>query len=46
MPDYWEFGKKVNDKEVYIKINMGNTNNPVICMSFHIAEHKISYPFK
>ncbi len=45
MPEYWEFGKMVNDKEVYIKINMGTRNNPVICMSFHIAEHKISYPF-
>lgn len=46
MPDYWEFGKIVNDKEVYIKINMGTINNPVICMSFHKAEFRISYPFK
>lgn len=46
IPDYWEFGKMVNEKEVYIKINLGTRNNPVICMSFHIAEHKISYSLK
>jgi len=46
MPDYWEFGIMINEKEVYIKINLGTGNNPVICMSFHIAEHKMNYPLK
>jgi len=45
-PDYWEFGKIVNRKEAYIKITMGNENRPVICISFHLAERAIVYPFK
>jgi len=45
-PNYWEFGIKVKNTEVYIKINIGFVNKPVICISFHIAERKISYPFK
>ena len=42
----WEFGKTIKGKEVYIKITMGRQNKPVICISFHLAEHKIKYPFK
>lgn len=45
-PDLWEFGKTVNRKEVYIKVNMGFENRPVICVSFHLAERAIVYPFK
>ncbi|MEZ4947708.1 MAG: type II toxin-antitoxin system MqsR family toxin [Cyclobacteriaceae bacterium] len=45
-PDLWEFGKTVNRKEVYIKVCMGNENRPVICISFHLAERAITYPFK
>jgi hypothetical protein len=45
-PPYWEFGKMAKGKEVYIKINMGHANKSVICISFHIAEHKIVYPLK
>lgn len=44
--EYWEFGINIKNKEVYIKINYGNLNKPVICISFHIAEHKIKYRFK
>jgi hypothetical protein len=43
--DLWEFGKKVKKKDVYIKITMGFPNNPVICISFHIAEHRLVYAF-
>lgn len=46
MPDYWVYGKEINSKEVYIKINFGTMNNPVICMSFHIAEYNLDYPLK
>lgn len=46
MPHYWEFGINVKGKEVYVKINMGTENNEVICLSFHIAEREIKYPFK
>ncbi|MBS1552102.1 MAG: type II toxin-antitoxin system MqsR family toxin [Bacteroidetes bacterium] len=44
--EYWEFGKEIKGSEVYIKINFGKANKPVICISFHIAEHKIKYRFK
>jgi len=42
----WIFGKQVKGKEVYIKVSMGNENNRAICISFHIAQHPIKYPFK
>ncbi|HEY9262036.1 hypothetical protein [Chitinophaga sp.] len=42
----WVFGKEVKKKEVYIKIAMGTVNANVICISFHIAELKMKYPFK
>lgn len=42
----WVFGKKHRNNELYIKISMGTSSNPVICISFHLAEHPINYPFK
>ncbi len=42
----WVFGKTVKNTEVYIKITLGNENNRTICISFHIAEHPLTYPFK
>lgn len=44
--DMWVFGKIINSKDVYIKITLGLTNNSAVCMSFHIAERPIKYPFK
>jgi hypothetical protein len=44
--DFWEFGKMIKKKEVYIKITMGIGNKPVICISFHFPERPIKYPFK
>ena len=44
--DMWIFGKMVKKKEIYIKITMEIVNNSVICISFHLAEHKINYPLK
>ena len=44
--DMWVFGKTINSKDVYIKITLGLTNNSAVCMSFHIAERPIKYPFK
>ena len=41
----WIFGKQVKNKEVYIKMSMGTENNGAICISFHIAEHPMNYPF-
>jgi hypothetical protein len=42
----WVFGKIVKGTMVYIKITMGAFNNPVICISFHEAEHETNFPFK
>ena len=44
--DLWVFGKDVKGREVYIKITLGYTNGQTICISFHIAEHPMEYPFK
>lgn len=44
--EMWVFGKDVNGYEVYIKVAMGEPNNRVICISFHKAEYKMSFPFK
>jgi len=44
--ELWEFGKKIKGKEVYIKVSLGTVNKPVICISFHLAERKIKYPFQ
>lgn len=42
----WIFGKFHKETEIYIKISMGRKNQEVICISFHQAEYKLSYPFK
>ena len=44
--EMWVFGKDVKGHEVYIKITLGLPNSSTICISFHIAEHKMNYPFK
>jgi hypothetical protein len=44
--DMWVFGKEMKNKELYIKIALGVNGAKVICISFHVAEHKLSYPLK
>lgn len=44
--DLWVFGKEVNGQEVYIKICYGLPNRQTICISFHIAEYSMKYPYK
>ncbi|WP_441000420.1 toxin [Fodinibius sp. SL11] len=44
--EMWVFGKVIKGNEVYIKITLGEFNSNVICISFHIAEHKMNYPHK
>lgn len=46
MGEMWVFGKDVNGIETYIKITMGQPNLKTICISFHRAEHPMSYPLK
>ena len=44
--EMWVFGKDVKGREVYIKITLGYENGQTICISFHIADHPLDYPFK
>ncbi len=44
--EMWVFGRIVKSREVYIKITLGRTNNPVICISFHFAEYPMKYPLR
>lgn len=44
--EMWVFGKDVKGREVYIKITLGYENGQTICISFHITEHPLEYPFK
>lgn len=46
LSDMWVFGKIEKKKEIYIKISMGAPNSQTICISFHIAEKSMNYPFK
>ena len=44
--EMWVFGKDVKEREIYIKIMLGCADSQTICISFHIAEYPLSYPFK
>ena len=43
--EMWVFGKDVKGQEVYIKITFGKGSS-ALCISFHIAERPMNYPFK
>jgi len=43
--EMWVFGKDVKNNEVYIKITLDAGTN-ALCISFHIAEYKMKFPFK
>ena len=42
----WVFGKIIKGQEVYIKISYGAPGTSVLCISFHVAEYEINFPFK
>jgi hypothetical protein len=42
----WVFGRTYKSCELYIKISLGRPNSSVLCISFHIAQHPLIYPFK
>lgn len=44
--DLWVFGKRIKNQEVYIKITLGIQNKQTICISFHLSEYPMKYPFK
>lgn len=46
---WWEFGRRIKKHEIYIKICIYKNNSGQYrgdCMSFHIADENIGYPFK
>lgn len=45
LEEMWVFGKDVKGREVYIKIMIGGVGCQTICISFHIAEYPLVYPF-
>lgn len=46
LKEMWVFGVFIKNIEIYIKISLGEFASSVICISFHIAEFKMNYPFK
>jgi len=42
----WEFGTKIGDDDVYIKLSDDFSRNIAKCLSFHKAEFEINYPYK
>ena len=44
--EMWVFGRKLKKQEIYIKISMGRPGSQTICISFHIADRAMNYPFK
>lgn len=44
--EMWVFGQMVKQHEVYIKITLGPLGRSVVCISFHVAEYPMDYPFK
>lgn len=43
----WIFGKKVEGRQIYIKLKMVNVSETYYasCLSFHPAERSLTYPF-
>ena len=47
--EWWEFGRSIEGYEIYIKIRIYKKSNNQYagkCMSFHIADKEITYPYK
>ena len=47
--DLYVFGKYINNYLIYIKIklrNVCNSKKQIICLSFHKADHEMSFPYK
>jgi hypothetical protein len=46
--EVWIFGKMIGAREVYIKLKIakGARKPRAICLSFHLARSRLSYPYK
>lgn len=40
------FGKTFRHATLYIKLSIGETGRPVVCLSFHESDSEIDYQFK
>ena len=52
LDEIWVFGMLINQREIYIKLQLSHFNNPgelidtLYCMSFHFADRCLNYPYK
>ena len=46
--EIWEFGKIIQEKEVYIKLKIADVERKKLakCISFHVAEFPLCFPLK
>lgn len=45
-PLLFVFGKDINNRQVYIKLKIkGEKSRRILCLSFHYAEYKMSFPY-
>jgi hypothetical protein len=44
--EFWEFGKTICGKQVFIKLKTVSKHSVAICFSFHIPQERIEYPYK
>lgn len=45
-PLLFVFGKNINNKQIYIKLKIkGDSKRHVLCVSFHYAEHVMTFPY-
>lgn len=45
-PLLFVFGKNINNKQVYVKLKIkGNQQKYILCVSFHYAKEKMTFPY-
>lgn len=46
--EIWVFGREIEGEEVYIKLKVAQTKSRTIvkCISFHIAQFPLDYPYR
>jgi len=44
--DMWIFGLHVSSREIYVKLQIVVEPARCVCVSFHVAEHPMHYPFR
>ena len=44
--EVWVFGTRVRDSEIHVKVAVVTDPCACVCLSFHIAEKALGYPFR